>query len=903
MSEKKYTLSGVCPYCPAVLDYSEDARAVECHCCGNTVPTSLLRPLNFEEKDNSLNESDKRIADGVTSSGAGVIYFDNFCDNYDWSEFATNANLSIYTLDVMREACKLKFPADPMTYYLDFRCVAIPFAKKIECLAVLEKRIIDNFSDDDISDLYEYVDLYSAITAAVVDKRDAIMETLKKDIKLAKRFSAEPQMMADMNYTLQLFEKRAMNVKRATSVEDVPGYNRAKEMRDKKLAEKIRRRGIDAEKTYDKALELLADGNVDNALHLFAAINGYRASASYIAEHSTIFKFNDELWHMAGKFYLSRSNGPYQFAVSDPLASPKNTLSLYGIENGATLSSPAISQMSDIIYNFGNKIFFIQSGVSLCCYDSSDTNFTTNLEVLDEAPSGDYATDHPTPIYYSSDRTKFIIRKKLREKEEKRGCFLKRRKKVSTINRANNYSIILVDMDDVTSKVIIPEVVDIMDFYDDKIFYTTVTTDEAYPSFRVYDIAKGSDIEILNDQCVIHNVSHGRIIYSIPSPSIYNMDLYSVSIKTGKHTLIDSNIRSYYTTCGSKVFYTVGSDDSCRLMRSEFNGSGRREIMENPGRICTLSSGWLYYINGEGENSCLMKVKIDGSQTVLVASRFASLAKMTNSYVYYFSSRGDLRFVRNDGNGDTLIAKGIQGTHVIIDNKNVYYLKRDYISPENDNDGYGYSLYSTDLFGKNLRKLSHDVDSMSERDARYIYIRKKVPVTYSVTTPVDKRTVRTEIVVKELIKYQAYDRASGEFTDIVTLGTPTAPSATFKRGCLFFSKWVTEEGSISEIKPIYRREGVSAVGMVRDEEEAELHRADDEKRQAKEEKRAAREARKEERRARRDGAMSDFDEDYNSEMGEDSAPSEVSDGISAEGAKDSEESYFDDDFASSESDV
>lgn len=854
MSEKKYTLSGVCPYCPAVLDYAEDARAVECHCCGNTVPTSLLRPLNFEERDNSLNENEKRIADGVSSSGTGVIYFDNFCDNYDWSEFASNANLSIYTLDVIREACKLKFPADPITYFLDFRCVAIPFSKKIECLAVLEKKIISNYSEDDISDLYEYVDLYSAITTAVAEKRDYILDMLKKDIKLAKRFGAEAHVLADMEYSLKIFEANAKKVQAASSIEQIPGYKKAKEMRDVKIAEKIRRRGIDAEKTYEKAIELLNDGNVDNALHLFAAINGYKASSNYIDEHSTIFKFNDELWCMAGRLYLSKNNGPYQFAVSDPLASAKNTLSLYEIEQSEISAAPAISLMSDIIYNFGNKIFFIQSGVSLCCYDASDENVVTNLEVLDEAPSGDYATDHKTPIYYSSDKTKFIIRKKLRENEEKPGCFLKRKKKKAapTINRANNYSIILVDMDDVTSKVIIPEAVDIMDFYDDKIFYSTVTVDEAYPSFRVYDISNDTDMEILNDQCVIHNVSHGHIIYSIPSPNIYNMDLYSVNIGTNEHKHIDSNIRSYYTTYGGRVFYTVGSDDSCRLMRAEIDGSGRREIMENPGRICTLSSGWLYYINGSGENSCLMKVKIDGSQTVLVASRFASLAKMTNSYVYYFSTRGDLRFVRNDGNGDTLIAKDVAGTHVIIDDKNVYYLKRDYISPEAENDGYGYSIYSTDLFGKNLRKLSHAVDSMAERDGRYIYIRKKVPVTYAVTVPVDKRTVRNDIITKELIKYEAYDRVSGEFTEIVTLGKPSAPSNTYKKGCLFFSKWVTVEGSISEVKPVYRRDGVSAVGKIRDEEEAELRRAEEEKRAAKEEKRAAREARREERKARRE---------------------------------------------------
>ena len=84
MNDGKLYLSGVCPYCPAVLDYCEDAKAVKCHSCGNTVPTRILRPLNFEKNITAASEQDRRIADGVVSSGTGIIYFDNFCESYDW---------------------------------------------------------------------------------------------------------------------------------------------------------------------------------------------------------------------------------------------------------------------------------------------------------------------------------------------------------------------------------------------------------------------------------------------------------------------------------------------------------------------------------------------------------------------------------------------------------------------------------------------------------------------------------------------------------------------------------------------------------------------------------------------------------------------------------------------------
>ncbi len=863
MSENKYTLSGVCPYCPAVLDYSEDAKAVECHCCGNIVPTRILRPLNFAKENNAVTESDKRIADCVTSSSTGIIYFDNFCESFSWREFAMSEGLSIPTLDSIREVCKLKFPADPITYYLDFRCVAVPLMKKIDGLDVLEVEIIDNYKSDDISDLFEYVDLYSAITHAIVNKRDSFVKALESDIKLAKRFGADPHIVMDLERSFEVFKEKIDAVKAASNIEDVPGYRKAKELKDAKLAAKIRAIGIDAEKTYQAAKSLLEKGNVDNALHLFAAINGYKDSTKYIEENSTIFKFNDELAQMAGKFYVVRRNYSYEFDVSEPAKDTPNTLSLYEIVNENPLPTPAVTQMSDIIYNFGSKIFFIRNSVSICCYDTASINYHSNVKILDEAPSGDYVIDHETPIYYSSDKTKFFIRKKLREKSAKYGCFGRKKKKLNTINRANNYSIVLVDMDDVTSKTILPEVVDIMDYYNDKIFYTTVTSSEAYPSFRVYDIATGTDREILHAGCIIHNAKNGRIIYSLPSPSIYNMDIYSADTKTDHHSLIDSNISDYYTTYGNKVFYTVGTGECRRLYSANLDGTDKREVMENPGRICTISSGWLYYINGESSNCCLMKIKIDGTKNILVASRFGKLVKMTNGYIYYLSSHGDLKVVRNDGNSDTLIAPKIAGTHVIIDDKNVYYLKRDYIGPGAADNGYGYSLYSTDLFGKNLHKLSHDVDAMAEHSERYIYIRKKSKTSYTVTTPVDKKTTTTEIVEKDIITYEAYDKETGKFTVIVNLGRPTQPSLSYKKGFLFFKRRVTKDGMVSEIesKNEYRREGVATVGMIRSEEIAEAARLEEEKRlnsrrnrrkQAKRAKKEAKLAKKEAKRAKKE---------------------------------------------------
>lgn len=828
MNENKLFLSGVCPYCPAILDYAEDSRAVVCHSCGNVIPTRILRPLDFAKRENEQIENDRRIADGVTSSSAGIIYFDNFCESYDWREFALHTNLSVSTLDSVAEACKIKFSADPVTYYLDFRCKAIPVLKKIEGLDVLEIEIIDNYKSDDISDLFEYVDLYSSITKEIESKREGLITELKRDIKLAKRFGIDPFLLADLERTLQMFIEKVNSVKATSNIEEIPGYTKAKALKDAKLAEDIRKKGIDAEKTYTKGVKLLEMGNVDNALHLFAAICGYKDTEKLIKDNSTIFKFNDELAELAGKYYVVRQAAMPVFEPSNPVPVSEGSLAFYEIKNKVPSVMPTLNSVTDILYSFGSKIFYLRNNVSICCYETLNPNYDANVRVLDEAPAGDYVIRHKTPIYYSSDKTKFFIRKKLRETTTvKKGCFgfgRKKYRKKHAENRGNNYSVLLVDMDNATSKIILPEIVDIMDYYNDKIFYTALDKHSYKPVFRVYDIETETITEILNSDYYIHSVSNGKIIYSLRIYSENNMDLYSIDIDTKEATLIDSNVRKYYATRGNRVFYIVGSRDDKRLYSANLDGTDKCEIMENPGRICTFTSGWLYYVNGEGVNACLMKVSTDGTKNMLVASRFAKLVKVLNGYIYYIATNGDLKFVRSDGTHDIRIAPAIEDlSRIIIDNEKVYYLKNDDFGNVKGNpDAVGYSLYSTDLHGKNLRKLSHDVSAMSEYNDRYIYICKKRATTYEITTPVNRKFTNTEIQPTDLTFYEAYDKVTGEFTEIVRLGEPSTYYVSYKRSWLPFSRYVSKETAINEINnysDIYpnMRENVAEVGMIEKE--------------------------------------------------------------------------------------
>ena len=893
MNENKLFLSGVCPYCPAILDYAEDSRAVVCHSCGNVIPTRILRPLDFAKRENEQIENDRRIADGVTSSGAGIIYFDNFCESYDWREFALHSNLSISTLDSVAEACKLKFSADPITYYLDFRCRAIPVLKKIDGLDVLEIEIIDNYKSDDISDLFEYVDLYSSITKAIEAKRDGIITELKRDIKLAKRFAIDPYLLQDLERTLEMFIEKVNSIKVTANIEEIPGYAKAKALKDSKLADDIRKKGIDAEKTYERGLKLLEAGNIDNAMHLFAAIYGYKDTEKLIKDNSTIFKFNDELAELAGKYYVVRRTSSPVFEPSNPVPVTEGSLAFYEIRDKIPSTMPTLTSVTDILYSFGSKVFYLRNNVSICCYDTLSPDYSANVKVLDEAPSGDYVIRHQNPIYFSSDKTKFFIRKKLRETTTvKRGCFgfgRKKTKKKHADNRGNNYSVLLVDMDNATSKIILPEIVDIMDYYNDKIFYTALDKHSYMPVFRVYDIATETSTEILNSDYYIHSVCNGKIIYSLRIYSENNMDLYSIDIETKESKLIDSNVRSYYATRGGRVFYIVGSRDDKRLYSANFDGTDKCEIMENPGRICTFTSGWLYYVNGEGVNACLMKVSTDGTKNMLVASRFSKLIKVLNGYIYYIATNGDLKFVRSDGTHDVRIAPEVEDlSRIIIDNEKVYYLKNDdFGNVKGRPDAVGYSLYSTDLYGKNLRKLSHDVAAMAEYNDDYIYICKKRGATYEITTPINRKMTSREVQPTDLTYYESYNRKTGEFKEIVRLGAPSTYYVSYKKSWWPFSKYVSKETRVDEINKtsdIYPniRDNIAEVGMVeREEAIAEQKRLEEikaakaakkqakiDKRRAKLNKRRAKLDKKLDKKAQKEEKRLNVHEDVNAEFDE-----------------------------------
>lgn len=811
--ENTIYLTGLCPYCGLALDYSADEGAVMCHGCGRAVPTSALLLVGSEGGAGEDMSEARQIAEAITSAEAGLIYVDNYLEGYDWASFAEGTSLSIGRLSAIAESARLKFSSDPLTYALDFKVRAVPFAKKVEGLSVLVVEIAHKYRSDDISDIFEVYDLYSSITKAICQYRDGLLRELASDIRLAEKFGADATVLDDLKRSLTAIEELAVGVKVPDSIEDIEEYKKVKLAKDNALISRLRDDGIDAGATYDAALKYIAAGDIDNGLHLMLAIYPYKDTADIIKKYSRIFTFGEGLYEMAGRAYVKRpqlkDDGEGGFVYAD-------YFSLHEVKDGVTDETPVLTEVTDIIGTFGTKIFFIRGGKAICCYDTTSEELYANVRILDEASAHGYDTEGKFGVIYSQDRSCFYIKKKLRSESKRQRAS---RKSVG-FNRNNNFSLLRISMDGVRSDTVIPYLVDVMDCFADTVFYTAIPEEGGAPVFRSFNMASGRDTAILGADCVIHNVYDGVIIYSVWAPDCYNMDLYTLNIATGDRTLIARNMRDYYTAVDGKVLYTVGGESFNRLYSASPDGGEQAEVIENAGRISLIRSGWIYYKCGEGRNACLKKTSIDGKFTATVADRFEKLIKMTNGYIYYTGRGSCLCMARCDGAKAITIAKDINTDNIIIDDERIYYLREDM---ERDGEPV-YSLYSTKLDGTELTKLCYDVADLAEYTEDKLYICKKEERDFSVTTPVSKKESETSFCTATVYKYCRIDKKSYEWETVATVGAPEITYTKIKTGFLFFRRTRSLPSTVVMMDRVatgYKREGVAEAGAVLHESESE----------------------------------------------------------------------------------
>ena len=858
----KFTVS--CPCCGNTLAYTEKDKSVECFACDNSFDTSKLGGSSSGAQSNMGGFSPLAAIGGFDNPESGVVFIENFFETYDWTEYYESNELFISEIAEIVKNNKVKNGANAQSWYLDFKSLAVPVQKKLEGLEVRQSEIIEKYNPEDNVDAYAAFDTYCRIAKLLVAEKEDIVKYLESAVSYAEKFNLDADKLGEIKAELAVLKGALENILIVKEIRELPAFTKAMAAYDASVAAKYASVGIDAKNVYDSAVVNFNMGNRSAALMAFENIRDYADSREYIAKINEYFSFESELFYFFGNYYIykresaqspaldAKAKGKKPGCLSGLFKKRKKggseepeftgaALSLYEVVNGVPAEKPIIRGISQFIDCYNNRYYYFKAGRGIYCYD-----FSTKSETcIDSGKPSDYKIGGDYEYSSVLGGTGVVVKKKLAY-EQKKGCLNKNKKKTDEEVRLNNYRLILVDFKSNSVRTVINEMVDIADHYGDKVFYIFAerlpgkavkkgdgflaklfkkdkkkpTTPEE-PNFttclKVCDLATGANTTVLNEDCEIHAVKGDRIIYSIWTPNALNRDLYVYEMSTQTEVLIENNVYNFFAVEQDMIYYTVGNEDFCSLVRNNYNGTERLEVMHQVSNIIGFRAGWMYVKKGYGLNAILMKISSDGKRKVIVCTQYKKAYEITASHIHYLDTYDTLRVVRTDGKDNHKIADNINW--VIVNESYIYYCRE-----EETKSKATLSLYRMDKEGNNIKKIVFAVDNAIDYDENTLYYSRKDTVRYKVTVPPEKKRDEPEVhfETRSVTRYFAFNKETEESKVVLTLGLPKG-SKSFKRGCLK-KKEVKEDIIYEEVaaKCAYKRKGLQAVGAVEEEQYNEV---------------------------------------------------------------------------------
>lgn len=780
-------LTGFCPNCGNKLRYEEGTKAaIVCNACDSSL---RIEDMETKNKSSKLESTAIPSFAGFDNPESGVVFLENFFDTYDWESYQQSPEIAVEEIAEVIGNNKVKNGAVPETWYLDFMGLYVPVTKKFEGLAGLEKTIVDKFDAVDPSEILSAFDTYRVIGRALLNEREAIEKTLGAAIKYAERFSLKEERLAEMKAGIKTVKDKyaTLATKTVTSqgkskvaiidkIEDLPAYETAKNRYASKSAAEFSARGIDAKDVYSKALAAFKSNQINQALSLFESIRSYSDSERYINKINQYFDFWGEVYRINGKHFVYKTEAYKESilpetldlkgcaplrkrrqakaeadakAATDALPSV-NALSLYEVVEGELSKEPVIKGIEKVVASYGTKLFFIKVKKGIAYYDLS-----TGVETIVDTNRSLYCTnDKGNIIMGVAKHAPVIYIKKMHKPAEDElvpsGCLKKNKAPQTEESPLNPYNIVLINMVNNNVHTVVSDLVDIKMRKDDKIFYTfayipTNAAKEAKgcmgfidklmkkpeegpkPKFKlmVCDIEKGVTAQVLDDDCDIQEVDGDNIIYTHWKPNDLNMDLHVYNMSNGQDTVIEENVYDFFSVIDGKIYYTIGNEEFRPLVRANFDGSDREQVMRNIKSIELVRGGWFYVTKGTGYNSLLVKIKIDGSQQCILCRGINSINRFEGNLIYYSDVFGNLRSVRIDGKEDRLVAEQVKKVFPAEDG--LYYCRDERVGARE----VALSLYHMDKDGKNIKKVIFNVDRVQDDDiSNTLYYSKQEKACY-----------------------------------------------------------------------------------------------------------------------------------------------------------------------------
>lgn len=812
-------LSGICPNCGSKLIYKDDEQSVMCYACDSLINVADFAGSKAVEGGKTVGGVAAVAMMGFDNPESGVVFLENFFETYAWKEYQADAEIEIPEISGVISNNKMKNGAVASAWYLEYKGLAVPVRKKIEGLAWIAEKIGEAYNPDDLTEAYESYDVYVNVSKRLLEEKENIFGRLECAIKYAEKFKLEKTKLSGIKADIE--ELKAMydrDVYAVTDISDLPAYLAAQAALNTEKSRELAVRGIDAKAAYEEALQMYNSENPDKsgALVLLERVRGYGESVRLINNINQFYNFEGELYRFFGKYFVFKNESyvetlnvkelgkkkakkGQEAEQTQQVAAPK-AWSLYEVVDGEPSKAPIVAGITKMIACYGGKIYYFKLNQGIYSY-----NAYTNIETqVDAGKTSDYTMNDGSMYQYAliNNGKAFLVKKRaVREMKPVEGG-----KKGQMVEAAditlNPESVIVVDMVNEIAKKAIPAMQKVVFPENNKkgkkllklnsrLFYTFVEKSipvqakgcgskkkepvvELQTKFMVCNLITGECQQVLDEKCEICTVCKDKIVYTVDKPNKYNKDILVYDMTTGESNVVESNVYEYVDVIEGKVYYRVGNEEYCPLVRNSFAGGEREEIMQNVDRIICDIGGWMYVHKGKGINSLLVKISADGKKQVVLCSQIQEFIGFFGNLIYYKDYGDTLRSVRIDGKNNIAIAKNIEEVYPL--QKALFYTRKEKVGEEKE----ALSIYKMDKDGRNVRKLVFDVDKVgvNELDSK-LYFKRNETARFKVYEP--KKEKEAVLIDYPLQKYYEMDMNTEDVQLVLTVGLPHSEER--KKGC------------------------------------------------------------------------------------------------------------------------
>lgn len=826
MEEKTMAqISKSCPNCGSAISFDERAMHATCSSCDTSFKVSELMNPGASAADNAVADMAAMFA-SFESPESGLVYLESVFANVDWDLYAKQPTVIIDKVQQMIEKNNIKAGAVATTWYLDFLSLATPLAKKFEGLDKVATEMGEKFNPKDNTTILGDFDNYKAIVKHLILNKEKFIRRLDSDVAFATKLGLDAEKLAEMQEKAAKIKGYYANIpEEAEKVDDIefraiPGVAAALAKADEKLEAEYSKKGIDAKSAYKDAVQYFnsTNPNKNGALQIFESIIDYKDSADYVEKINKYFDFNGEYFNFLGKSFVFKMAQPEEKEGEEgvnPKAKDKKsakkgcggkkkaaeeeeeyqgpTLELYEVVDKLPSEKPVIEKITKILTVYANKLFYIKNGKTIAAYDFGALNETE----ICTSKHNDIKLDSR---FYNSTRSKMYLVKDM--KEAKVGCFAKIINKIKSIFKKkqkapkvkNTIALMEINLANNTSLDIIDAAMSIKGIHDDYIFYSVAEDFDEEDLFnkialRSYNTHNGDKKVVLEDTHEIHEVINGKVVYTVNTPNVWNMQLRVHDIESQTDVVIEDNIYDYKGVHGDRIFYVVGNAAYLPLYSNSFEGNDRVEVMTDVEDILDVINNWIYIqkFSPYYDTNVIYKVSLDGKEKIALCANYKSTVKITDTFFYYIDKQNNLCVVQGNGNGYCKIAEGINKNDIIIDNKRnkIYYLRYETVGYNKKN----YSLYAMDIEGHGVKKVIFDVTAMKDYDKDTLYIKRNERCAFVLKKPGEIKKKKKkgesegpEITVLDLVRFYKFDKATCETELMLTIGMPDAKYQV-KAGC------------------------------------------------------------------------------------------------------------------------